>query len=269
MKVAIVTGGSICKEFVEERLKSTSYDEIIAVDRGAEFFLESHFFPGYIVGDFDSIAPGILETLQQKHQTKIERHSSIKDETDTERCDFTTVPAYNLTLTASFESDSGLVAGTAVAIIVVALLAVFLVIVVVILAKVTRRVKKENKFVELETLKEIDEDEELVEERILKQVEAIRIATGIKEKLAKSLKKADRNKGVGEILADLEVECDESKRSGDVVESFQTSSVSAAVASAFYNRVNLAPAAEYLALLYTTVRDQEEFEEFEGFEWFE
>ena len=84
MKVAIVTGGSICKEFVEERLKSTSYDEIIAVDRGAEFFLESHFFPGYIVGDFDSIAPGILETLQQKHQTKIERHSSIKDETDTE-----------------------------------------------------------------------------------------------------------------------------------------------------------------------------------------
>ena len=84
MKVAIVTVGSICKEFVEERLKSTSYDEIIAVDRGAEFFLESHFFPGYIVGDFDSIAPGILETLQQKHQTKIERHSSIKDETDTE-----------------------------------------------------------------------------------------------------------------------------------------------------------------------------------------
>ena len=50
---------------------------------------------------------------------------------------------------------------------------------------------------------------------------------------------------------------------GDVVESFRTSSVSAAVADAFYNRVNLAPAAEYLALLYTTVRDQEEFEEFE------
>ena len=50
---------------------------------------------------------------------------------------------------------------------------------------------------------------------------------------------------------------------GDVVESFRTSSVSAAVADAFYNRVNLAPAAEYLALLYTTVREQEEFEEFE------
>ena len=47
------------------------------------------------------------------------------------------------------------------------------------------------------------------------------------------------------------------------MESFRTSSVSAAVANAFYNRVNLIPAAEYLALLYTTVRDQEEFEEFE------
>ena len=84
MKVAIVTGGSICKEFVEERLKATAFDEIIAVDHGAEFFLDSQFWPGYIVGDFDSIAPGTLETLQQKNQSKIERHSSVKDETDTE-----------------------------------------------------------------------------------------------------------------------------------------------------------------------------------------
>ena len=84
MKVAIVTGGSICKEFVEERLKATAFDEIIAVDHGAEFFLDSRFWPGYIVGDFDSIAPGTLETLQQKNQSKIERHSSVKDETDTE-----------------------------------------------------------------------------------------------------------------------------------------------------------------------------------------
>ena len=185
-----------------------------------------------------------------------------KDENGTERCDFATVPAHNLTLTASFDSDSGLVAGTTVAAIVAAFLVIILFI-AFILASFTRRMKKEDRFVELETFKEIDEDEELVEERILHQAETTRISSSFSKKLTKSLKKADKNKGVGEILADLEVECDEGERSGDVVESFRTSSVSAAVASAFYNRINIVPAAEYLTLLYTTVRDQEKYKKFE------
>ena len=120
--------------------------------------------------------------------------------------------------------------------------------------------KKEDRFVELETLEEIDEYEELVEERILRQAEAARITTDIKEKLAEPLKKADRNKGVGEILADLEVECGESKGSGDVVPDKRSI---CCCCECLLQQVNLAPAAEYLALLYTTVRDQEEFEEFE------
>ncbi|MGN0170745.1 MAG: thiamine diphosphokinase [Lachnospiraceae bacterium] len=84
MKVAIVTGGTICKAFVEERLENGAFDRIIAVDRGAEFFLSSRFHPEYIVGDFDSVAPGTLKMLQQKNKVQIERHAAQKDETDTE-----------------------------------------------------------------------------------------------------------------------------------------------------------------------------------------
>lgn len=84
MKIAIVTGGSICPEFVEEELSREGFDTIIAVDRGADFFLTSGHTPQYIVGDFDSIAPDTLEKLEKKTGAVIEKHPSEKDETDTE-----------------------------------------------------------------------------------------------------------------------------------------------------------------------------------------
>ena len=84
MKVAIVTGGTICKAFVEESLENGAFDEIIAVDRGAEFFLSSRFHPGYVVGDFDSVKPGTLEELQAKKDIRVARYTTEKDETDTE-----------------------------------------------------------------------------------------------------------------------------------------------------------------------------------------
>ena len=66
-----------------------------------------------------------------------------------------------------------------------------------------------------------------------------------------------------EILADLGVEFIESKGSSDVVELFRTSSASAAVASSVNNGKSLVLSAEYMALLYSTVREQDVFEEFE------
>ena len=100
----------------------------------------------------------------------------------------------------------------------------------------------ERKFIELDEPDEICDDGELVEERILKQAETISITTNFKEKFEESLRKADRNKGVGEILADLEVEFIESRGCSDVVESFRTSSASAAVASSVNKGKSLASA---------------------------
>lgn len=83
-RIAIITGGSLCPEFVEAELNRERFDVIIAVDRGADFFLTSHHTPQYIVGDFDSIAPDTLEKLEKKTGAVIEKHPSEKDETDTE-----------------------------------------------------------------------------------------------------------------------------------------------------------------------------------------
>ena len=122
--------------------------------------------------------------------------------------------------------------------------------------------KGKGKFVELEALEGIAEDEELIDERILQQAKATKVVTDIRERLAEPFREADRNKSVGEVLADLGVECGEGRESGDAVESFRKSSASAAVARAIRREKNIVAAAEYLALLYATAREQEKFGKF-------
>ena len=73
---------------------------------------------------------------------------------------------------------------------VASLFVIALIIVAAVLAKVTRKMKEENKFVELEEDRFIElgepdkicEDGELVEERIVKQAETISITTNFQGK---------------------------------------------------------------------------------------
>ncbi|SFQ16909.1 thiamine pyrophosphokinase [Lachnospiraceae bacterium XBB1006] len=83
-KVGIITGGTVESGFVEKQLQKEMFDVLIAVDHGADFFLNSAFRPDYIVGDFDSIHPQTLRQLEARMQVTIDRHPSEKDETDTE-----------------------------------------------------------------------------------------------------------------------------------------------------------------------------------------
>ncbi len=84
MRVGIITGGHLDREFVENELEKQGFDCLIAVDKGTEFFLTSKFKPDYIVGDFDSVKKGTVEKLQQKYDTPVQQHPAVKDETDTE-----------------------------------------------------------------------------------------------------------------------------------------------------------------------------------------
>ena len=158
--------------------------------------------------------------------------------------------------------DSSLVAGTASAVIAAVILIVVLIVVIVLLYRTKSEMKKKCEVGELVDLSEDGKCDKSTEERILRQAETTTILPDIKEKLAEPLKKADKSKGVEEILADLDVDCEEGGSAG-VVDSFRTTTVSAAIVEAIKNEDNLVAAAEFLALLYSTVREQEKYEEFE------
>ena len=59
MKIAIISGGSIQREFASGFLSQLKPDRIIAADRGLAFCAETGLLPDLAVGDFDSL-PGAL-----------------------------------------------------------------------------------------------------------------------------------------------------------------------------------------------------------------
>lgn len=80
----IVTGGTIEKSFASDYLKGQSFDQIIAVDGGLAFLEALGLNPDAIVGDFDTVAPEILEGYRKQPDIAFEEHKPEKDETDTE-----------------------------------------------------------------------------------------------------------------------------------------------------------------------------------------
>lgn len=80
----IVTGGTISKNFAFDFLKNHSFDKIIAVDGGLAFLKLAGLKPDAIVGDFDTVAPEILEDYRKQPEITFEAHKPEKDETDTE-----------------------------------------------------------------------------------------------------------------------------------------------------------------------------------------
>lgn len=80
-KAIIVSGGNKPSRALFDEL-CTEDAFLIAVDKGAEFFLEEKLLPHMLVGDFDSISDDTLSYFKDK--TQIRTYDRNKDFTDTE-----------------------------------------------------------------------------------------------------------------------------------------------------------------------------------------
>lgn len=80
MKILIITGGNISKEFLQKHLEKSEYSKIIAADRGLEVLNKININPDYIIGDFDSVNKNILEQYKNIPITYLKPE---KDFTDT------------------------------------------------------------------------------------------------------------------------------------------------------------------------------------------
>lgn len=82
MKVAILTNGSIASyDFYKNKIKD--YDLVICADGGLNHAYKMDLVPGLALGDFDSTSAQVVDYFVSKG-TKLVRHPSIKNETDTE-----------------------------------------------------------------------------------------------------------------------------------------------------------------------------------------
>ena len=66
MKTVIISGGRIERDFALSFLKNEIFDQIIAVDNGLKFLYENQIRPTWIVGDFDTAAPELVEYYQRQ-----------------------------------------------------------------------------------------------------------------------------------------------------------------------------------------------------------
>ena len=78
----LVCGGKIEDSFALSVLEKLRPDYIIAIDRGLEFCYKYNIVPHYILGDFDSIAPEVLDDYENSG-VPVERYQPEKDATDT------------------------------------------------------------------------------------------------------------------------------------------------------------------------------------------
>lgn len=88
MNALIISGGSLDMEFALSYIRNYSFACMIAADKGMKFFYEQKIIPDYIVGDFDSADPKILQSFQEfsdkEGRPEILQFQPEKDETDTE-----------------------------------------------------------------------------------------------------------------------------------------------------------------------------------------
>lgn len=87
--IVIVTGGQLNIEFAGAYLKTLSYDEVFAVDKGLEYTDRLGLTPSYIIGDFDTVKGDLLERYRERIASGrldavIERYPEKKDAADTE-----------------------------------------------------------------------------------------------------------------------------------------------------------------------------------------
>ena len=87
-RTLIVSGGIISFDFVEKYLKQESFDYVIAADSGLTATHRLGLEVDYILGDFDSVPPEIIEEYKNKREFdesfEIRKYNPIKDYTDTQ-----------------------------------------------------------------------------------------------------------------------------------------------------------------------------------------
>lgn len=83
MKILIVSGGSIEKDFALDFLKKHTFEYVIAVDKGAEFCKDAGIRPDVLTGDFDTLAPEVLRFFK-KTGVPVRKFRPEKDDTDME-----------------------------------------------------------------------------------------------------------------------------------------------------------------------------------------
>lgn len=86
MQSLIISGGHLDDDFAVSYMKQYEFALTIAVDAGIEFFDRMGWVPDYLVGDFDTVKPEILQKFLQLGgaKPKILQFQPEKDETDTE-----------------------------------------------------------------------------------------------------------------------------------------------------------------------------------------
>lgn len=83
MKIVIISGGNIQKDFALSFLEEYLPDTIIGVDGGLDFCKKNGVILDYVMGDFDSVSPCALSFFKEK-KVPIFTFPSQKDDTDTE-----------------------------------------------------------------------------------------------------------------------------------------------------------------------------------------
>ena len=84
--VIIVSGGNIQRDFALDFLKKNKTEQVdlIAADKGVEFFRGTEWTPDVAVGDFDSLSTEGEEYLSTLTDTEIVRLKPEKDDSDTQ-----------------------------------------------------------------------------------------------------------------------------------------------------------------------------------------
>ena len=84
MRTVIISGGSIERDFALSFLENETFEQFIAVDNGLRFCYDNQIKPTWIVGDFDTAAPELVEYYQTQTDIPIRRFNPVKDSTDSQ-----------------------------------------------------------------------------------------------------------------------------------------------------------------------------------------
>ncbi len=81
-RAIIVSGGTLEEDIVKREI--TTNDFVIGVDKGIEFLHQYQLPINYLVGDFDSVKPELIQKYKEDNRIPIREFNPVKDASDTE-----------------------------------------------------------------------------------------------------------------------------------------------------------------------------------------